>query len=51
MGNGGITLKLSLGEVNDILESLADKPYREVFALIAKIKEEAEPQIDQIENK
>lgn len=41
-----IKLELSLGEVNYILETLAEKPYREVFELIGKIKEQATPQVE-----
>ena len=40
-----IKIELSLAEVNYILETLADRPYREVTELIAKIKEQAEPQV------
>lgn len=39
-----INLELSIEEVNNILIALSDKPYREVFELIKKIKEQAEPQ-------
>lgn len=42
-----IKIELQLPEVNYILEALADKPFREVFALIGKIKEQAEPQAKQ----
>lgn len=47
MGNNIIKLELSLSEVNYILEMLAGKPYREVFVLIGKVKEQAEPQVEQ----
>ena len=46
MGEHVIKIELSLNEVNYILESIADKPYREVFELISKIKEQAEPQVE-----
>lgn len=39
-----IKLDLTLAEVNYILESLADRPYREVFELIGKVRAQAEPQ-------
>ena len=42
-----IKLELQLSEVNYILEMLADKPFREVFLLIGKIKEQVEPQVSQ----
>lgn len=41
-----IRLELSLAETNYILETLAEKPYREVFELIGKIKEQATPQVE-----
>jgi len=47
VGDSIIKLELTLNEVNYILESLADKPYREVFELIGKIKEQATPQVKQ----
>ena len=47
MGDNILKLELTLNEVNYILESLADKPYREVFELVSKIKEQASPQVEQ----
>lgn len=46
MDGSRITLELALDETNAILYALAEKPYKEVFELIAKIKEQAEPQIN-----
>lgn len=43
-----IKVEFTLQDVNRILEALADKPYREVFELIAKIKEQAEPQVQEM---
>ena len=45
MGDNLIKLDLSQDEVNQILFALADKPYKEVFELIAKIREQAQKQI------
>lgn len=40
-----VTLKLSLEEVNYILNILSKKPYKDVFPLIAKIQEQGNKQI------
>lgn len=45
--DGSIKIELPLVELNYILEALADKPYREVFDIIRKIKEQAEPQVQE----
>ena len=42
-----IKLELHLQDVNFILEALADKPYRDVFVLIANIKKQADPQVQE----
>ncbi len=41
-----ITLKLSVDEVNIILNALANRPYGEVADLVYKIKTEGEKQIN-----
>ena len=46
MGEHLITIELSQDEVNQILFALAKKPYEEVFELIAKIREQANKQIN-----
>ena len=40
-----IVIKLTLEEVNYILNVLSEKPYKEVFTLIAKIQEQGNKQI------
>jgi len=44
-----ISLQLTLGEINQILEALGSVPYREVYQLIGKIKEQAQAQLQQPE--
>ena len=41
-----IELKLTQNEVNQILFTLAKRPYEEVFELIAKIREQANSQLE-----
>lgn len=48
MGGSIIKLELTLDEVNYVLNNLADKPYREVFELVGKIKGQAEPQVKEL---
>jgi hypothetical protein len=40
-----IDLKLSLDDVNTILEALGQMPYIRVYQLIAKLQQQAEPQV------
>lgn len=40
-----ISVNLTLEEINQILESLGQRPYVEVFQLISKIKVQAEAQV------
>ncbi len=40
-----IQLKLSLAEVNQILDALGDKSYKQVFELIQRIQQQAESQL------
>ena len=40
-----ITLELSQEEVNQILFALAERPYREVFELVAKIQQQGNEQL------
>lgn len=40
-----LTLKLSIDEINLILESLGNQPYAKVFQLIEKIRGEANEQL------
>lgn len=40
-----ISINLTLEEVNEILESLGQRPYNEVFQLIHKVKAQAEAQV------
>lgn len=46
MGDNIIKLELTQNEVNQILFSLADKPYKEVFELISKIQKQGNEQIE-----
>ncbi|CCI12335.1 conserved hypothetical protein [Microcystis aeruginosa PCC 9806] len=40
-----ISLKLTLGEVNQVLEALGTMPYRQVYQLIGKIQRQGESQL------
>ena len=42
-----ITLKLSVAEVNTLLQSLGQMPYVSVVELIEKVKTQAGPQVNQ----
>lgn len=42
-----IKLELSVAEVNTILRTLGKHPFEEVVALINKIKEQGEPQVEE----
>lgn len=41
-----IELNLSVEEVNIVLNALANRPYGEVYQLVAKIQADAEKQMD-----
>jgi hypothetical protein len=41
-----ITLNLTVDEVNFILETLAEEPFRDVSQLIAKIQFQGNPQVE-----
>lgn len=45
MDNVIIKLELTQNEVNQILFTLSDKPYKEVFELIGKIQKQGNEQI------
>ena len=45
-----ISLKLTLGEVNQVLEALGTMPYRQVYQLIGKIQRQGESQLQQSES-
>ncbi|TRU85933.1 MAG: hypothetical protein EWV76_13430 [Microcystis novacekii Mn_MB_F_20050700_S1] len=45
-----ISLKLTLGEVNQVLEALGTMPYRQVYQLIGKIQRQGEAQLQQPES-
>jgi hypothetical protein len=40
-----VQLELTLAEVNQILDALGDKPYKQVYQLIIKIQQQAENQL------
>ena len=40
-----IQLKMTLAEVNQILDALGDKSYKQVYQLIIKIQQQAESQL------
>lgn len=42
-----IQLELSLADVNQILDALGQKPYREVYELIATIQQQASAQLQE----
>ena len=42
-----IQLTLTLAEVNQLLAVLGQRPYAEVFELVAKLKQQAEMQLSQ----
>lgn len=42
-----ITLKISLDEVNMILEALGEMPFKRVYPLVNKIQEQAAQQLQQ----
>ena len=46
MGDRIIKLELTQDEVNDILFALSEKPYKDVFQLIAKIQRQGNEQIE-----
>lgn len=43
-----IKLELSIDEVNTILRSLGKHPFEEIVTLISKIKQQGEPQVEEI---
>lgn len=45
-----ISLKLTLGEVNQVLEALGTMPYCQVYQLIGKIQRQGESQLQQPES-
>ncbi|MCA2709847.1 MAG: hypothetical protein IM473_04565 [Microcystis sp. M015S2] len=45
-----ISLRLTLGEVNQVLEALGTMPYRQVYQLIGKIQRQGEAQLQQPES-
>jgi len=44
-----ISIELTLGEINQILEALGGLPYRQVYQLIGKIQRQGEAQLQQPE--
>jgi hypothetical protein len=44
-----IKLELTIDEVNTILRSLGQHPFEQIAALIGKIKQQGEPQVQAIE--
>ena len=40
-------LDLTIAEVNAIMQALGNMPYAQVFELVQKIREQAQPQISQ----
>ena len=46
-----IKLDLEINEVNGILQALSQMPYIQVELLIKKIKEQAEPQVQESKSK
>jgi len=48
MENKEITLTLSVNEVNNVLGALGKGPYEVVEPIIAKIREQAMPQVQEV---
>jgi hypothetical protein len=46
MNDKTITIELSLDAINFILESLADRPFRQSAPLIDEIRKQAAPQVE-----
>jgi hypothetical protein len=42
-----VQLQLTLAEVNQILDALGEKSYKQVYRLIIKIQQQAENQLEQ----
>ena len=43
-----IQLRLTLAEVNQILDALGERPYKQTYQLISKIQQQAEAQLSEI---
>jgi len=43
-----IKLELTIDEVNMILRTLGKHPFEEVVALVSKIKQQGDPQVDEL---
>jgi hypothetical protein len=43
-----IKLELTIDELNTILRTLGKHPFEEVVALVGKIKQQGDPQVDEI---
>lgn len=46
MGDNIVKIELTVDEVNFILSTLSEHPYKEVFQLIAKIQEQGNKQVE-----
>ena len=44
-----LELKLTLPEINTLLEALGGLPYKQVFQLVAKIQQQAQAQLQEAE--
>lgn len=44
-----LELKLTLPEINTLLEALGGLPYKQVYQLVAKIQQQAQAQLQQAE--
>ena len=42
------TLKLTIQEINQLLQTLAKEPYMNVFEIISKIQTQANEQLDEV---
>lgn len=42
-----INLTLTLAEINQILDALGDKPYKQIYQLVDKIQRQAESQLQE----
>jgi hypothetical protein len=44
-----LELKLTLDEINQILSALGAQPYKEVYALVSKLQQQAQRQLEALE--
>ena len=50
MSEQTIKLELTISEVNLVLEALGEQPFKEVFALVARLQAQARSQLGEVAN-